>query len=760
MDDSAQAVGASPAPHGDSPRPASVSARAKQPAPAPIELPTEPLSDPLIEPLLARLRKERPPADAALVGRAYAVAQKAHSTQVRKSGEPYIIHPVAVAGILLDLRLDAPTLAASLLHDVVEDTTITLDQIAQHFSSEIAQLVDGVTKLTVLESQSKEEAQAGTYRKMFIAMADDPRVVLIKLGDRLHNMRTLGATSAEQQQRVARETLEIYAPLAHRLGIWQIKSELEDLAFKALNPEKYHEIARGLAMRKAMRERIVQRVIGRLRAALDKEAVSAQISGRPKHIYSIFRKMDRKGVRLEEIYDQLAVRVMVNTVAECYQVLGVVHNIWPPVPGEFDDYIAVPKESLYRSLHTTVLIPGGTPCEVQIRTFEMHDEAEHGIAAHWRYKEGFGRVDAKFEARLGWLRGLIEWRKNLPATEFVESLKTDVFEEQVYVLTPKGKIIDLPEGSTPIDFAYRIHSQVGNRAQGAKIAGKLVPLDYKLQNGDIIDIVTVKDPNRGPSRDWLNFVRTTGARNHIRRFFRRLERDDNIAAGRELLEKELKRLALTIAFDEVATICGFRNADELLAAIGNGETTARTVIHKVAPRVIATPHDDPIPQIAPQSVKGGATGVQVLGAGNVLTRLARCCNPIEGEPIVGYVTRGKGITVHRDNCRTITSETDQSRIIEVMWGGPSPKGYAVPIRIESWDRVGLWRDVSSTIADAGINIEELQQVPTRKTDRAVLVACLTIQSVSQLTTIIDKLNRIPSVIEARRTSDYVPATSS
>jgi GTP pyrophosphokinase len=757
MDDSAEAAGApsATAPFSDTPRPA----RAKQAGPAPFELPTEPLSDPLIEPLLARMRKEQPTSNVALVGRAYAVANKAHSGQARKSGEPYIIHPVAVAGILLDLRLDSATIAGALLHDVVEDTSVSLEQIAQHFGSEIAQLVDGVTKLSSLEAQSKEEAQAGTYRKMFIAMADDPRVVLIKLADRVHNMRTLGATSAEQQQRVARETLEIYAPLAHRLGIWQVKSELEDLAFKSLDAEKYHEIARGLAMRKAARERVVQRVIGRLRVTLEQEGVSAQITGRPKHIYSIYRKMERKGVRLEEIYDQLAVRVMVNTVAECYHVLGVVHNIWPPVPGEFDDYIAMPKESMYRSLHTTVLIPGGTPCEVQIRTFEMHDVAEHGIAAHWRYKEGFGHVDASFEAKLNWLRGLIDWRKNLTAKEFVESLKTDIFEEQVYVFTPKGKIIDLPEGSTPIDFAYRIHSEVGNRAMGAKIGGKLVPLDYQLQNGDVINIVTVKDPQRGPSRDWLNFVKTTSARNHIRRFFRRLERDDNIAAGRELLDKELKRLALTISFDEVATIAGARNVDDLLASIGSGETTARTVVHKVASREIAAPHDDPIPQITPQPSKGGSTGVQVRGAGNVLTRLAKCCNPIEGEQIVGYVTRGKGITVHRANCRTITSETDRSRIIEVTWGGPSPKGYPVPIRIESWDRVGLWRDVSSTIADAGINIEELQQVPTKRVDRAVLVACLTIQSMSQLTTIIDKLNRVPGVIEARRASDYVRTVS-
>lgn len=763
MDDSthAAAVG-SPDPASDTPRTTTTAhRRSAAPATVPFELPSEPSNDPAVQGLLTRLHSYQPDTGGDhLVRRAFAVAQAAHSGQRRQSGEPYIGHPVAVATILLDLRLDASSIAAALLHDVVEDTSVRLEQIEQVFGPEIAHLVDGVTKLTVLEAQTKEEAQAGTYRKMFIAMADDPRVVLIKLADRLHNMRTLGATRPEQQQRVARETLEIYAPLAHRLGIWQVKSELEDLAFKALNPDKYREIAQQLAMRRDARERIIQRVIARLRLTLEKESITAQITGRPKHIYSIYRKMERKGVRLEEIYDQLAVRVIVGTVAECYQVLGIAHNLWPPVPGEFDDYIAMPKESMYRSLHTTVLIPGGTPCEVQIRTREMHEVAEHGIAAHWRYKEGFGKTDQSFEAKLAWLRGLIDWRRELTdAREFIESLKSDVFEEQVYVFTPKGKIIDLPEGSTPIDFAYRIHSEVGHRAVGAKVNGRMVPLDYQLQNGEIVQIATSKAPDRGPSRDWLNFVKTASARNHIKRFFRKLERSDNIAAGRDLLEKELKRLALTIAFDEIATIAGARSIEDLFALIGSGETTARAVAQKVAQRAIS--HDDlaHIPQITPQPPKPGTTGIQVRGAGSVLTRLARCCNPIEGEPIVGYVTRGKGITVHRADCRTILNERDRSRLIDVTWGNSSPKGYPVPIRIESWDRVGLWRDVSSTIADAGINIEGLEQVPTRKAGRAVLVTHLTIQSISQLTLILDKLNRIPDVIEARRETHSVSASA-
>ncbi|MFO7170500.1 MAG: bifunctional (p)ppGpp synthetase/guanosine-3',5'-bis(diphosphate) 3'-pyrophosphohydrolase [Chloroflexota bacterium] len=690
---------------------------------------------------------------AMLVRNAYAIAREAHAGQVRASGEPYIDHPVAVAEILLDLHLDAASIAAALLHDVVEDTLITKEQIEALFGSEIAHLVDGVTKLSKLEAQSKEEAQAGTYRKMFIAMADDPRVVLVKLADRLHNLRTISAKSPESQRRTARETMEIYAPLAHRLGIWQIKWELEDRAFAVLNPEKYQEISRQLAARRDVREKTIQRVIQRLRQTLDKEGIKADITGRPKHIYSIYRKMERKGVSLDQIYDQLAVRVIVDTVSDCYRVLGIVHTTWPPVPGEFDDYIANPKESLYRSLHTTVLIPGGQPCEVQIRTHEMHEVAEHGIAAHWRYKEGFSRSDTSFEAKLAWLRGLIEWRREMTdANEWVESVKEDELEEQVYVFTPKGKIIDLPVGSTPVDFAYRIHSEVGNSCVGAKVNSKLVPLDYQLQNSDIVSIMTSKTP-RGPSRDWLNFVRTSGARKHIRAFFKRQARDENIAAGRDLLEKELKRLGLTVPFDEIAQIAGYKSPDDLFAAIGSGDTTSRQVAQKVLAQHAKAEEDlSGLPVVATQPERRtDPKGIQVRGVEGLLTRLAKCCNPVVGEPIVGYVTRGKGITVHRADCRQVLNERDHERLVEVTWGSETPEqGYPVPVRIEAWDRVGLWRDVSGAIADAGINIEAVEQLPTRKHGRAVLLAKLRIHSLAQLTTILDKLNRLPDVIEARR----------
>lgn len=733
----------------------------------------------LVQRLAAYYRPEDGTRDegAQLIRQAYAVAREAHEGQKRASGEPYIDHPVAVAYILMEMELDSASIAAALLHDVVEDTMVTLEQVEQLFGPEVAHLVDGVTKLTVLETQSKEEAQAGTYRKMFIAMADDPRVVLVKLADRLHNLRTISAMRPESQRRNARETLDIYAPLAHRLGIGQIKWELEDRSFAILNPEKYQEIKQQLNARGQERDKVIQKVITRLQEVLAAEGIPAEITGRPKHVYSIYRKMERKGVGFEQIYDQLAVRVIVGDldqqalhdqfanghkpdpyVGECYQVLGIVHSIWPPVPGEFDDYIARPKESLYQSLHTTVLVPGGQPCEIQIRTQKMHEIAEHGIAAHWRYKEGYRRSDASFEAKLAWLRSLIDWRHDLTAPEFIESLKSEELEEQVYVFTPKGKIIDLPLGSTPVDFAYRIHSQVGNNCVGAKINNRMVPLDYQLRSFDIVQIMTAKS-GRGPSRDWLNFVKTSSARSHIRRYFKKQRREENEAAGRDMLEKELKRLGLNVPFDQIANLFGVKSIEDLFAQIGSGDIAARTVGQKVlAQQVQEEPALAEIPQVAPQvERRTDSKGIRVRGVDGVLTRMAKCCNPIVGEPIIGYVTRGKGITIHRTDCRTVLNEPDQGRLVEVEWGNAKPQqGYPVPLRIEAWDRVGLWRDVSGAVADANINIEKVEQLPTRHVDRAVLLVTLSIQSISQLTTILDKLSRLQGVVEARREQNSAP----
>lgn len=725
------------------------------------ELVNSPEADKLVARLAAYLRD---PSELAIGERivrdAYAVAYEAHKEQIRVSGEPYIRHPVSVAEILMELQLDSSSVAAALLHDVIEDTKITHSQLEEIFGAEVVALVDGVTKLSRLEHQTKEEAQAGSYRKMFIAMADDPRVVLVKLADRLHNMRTIGAKGGESQLRTARETLDIFAPLASRLGIWRIKWELEDRSFAILQPDKYNAIQNQLNQHRDSREKIVQKMIARLREILKREGIEADVTGRPKHIYSIYRKMERKGVSLDQIYDQLAVRVIVtkNDVGECYRVLGMVHANWPPVPGEFDDYIATPKESLYQSLHTTVLIPGGHPCEVQIRTTEMHDVAERGIAAHWRYKEGFARSDATFDAKLKWLRRLIEWGRELPAQQFIKELKEEGLEEQVYVFTPKGRIIDLPHASTPIDFAYRIHSEIGHSCVGAKINNKLVPLDYHLQNGDVVSIMTTKTP-RGPSHDWLNFVRTSGARNHIRRYFKRLHRDESISVGRGLLDKELKRYNLVVSFEEIAADAGVKSIDDVFAQIGSGDVTARTVVQRLISR--HTPIEDP--PLAPTTPlaerRRDPKGIQVRGVDDVLTRLARCCNPVVGEPITGYITRGKGVTIHRSDCRVVINEKERERLVEVSWGStPPPQGSPVPVRIEAWDRVGLWRDVSALIADAGINIDVVEQGANPRTGKAILNVTLRIASVAQLMSILDKLNRLSDVIEARR--DNSGATSS
>ncbi|MBM7842087.1 GTP pyrophosphokinase [Herpetosiphon giganteus] len=704
------------------------------------------------EALISRMRTYWPLDEFQLIERAWDVAKEAHAPQVRKSGEPYFLHPVQVAHILVDMKLDPESVAAALLHDVVEDTPITLDQIRADFGREVAHIVDGVTKLSKLEAKSIEEAQAITYRKMFIAMADDPRVVLIKLADRLHNMRTLGAMRPDKQQRIARETLEVYAPLAHRLGIWQFKWELEDLSFRYMNPEKYSEIGRQLNLRRETRERIVQRVIARLKQILDRDNIKAEVTGRPKHIYSIARKMERKGVSLDQIYDQLAVRVMVTTVDECYRVLGLVHSTWIPIMSEFDDYIAVPKESMYRSLHTTVVIPGEQPCEVQIRTYEMHEVSEYGIAAHWRYKEGFGnRNDQSFETKLAWLRSAINGQRDLDPTEFFESVKEDVLRDQVFVLTPKGKIIDLPKGSSPIDFAYRIHSEVGNRCIGARVNNKPVPLYYQLQHGEIVDVVTSKVP-RGPSRDWLEYVKSNGARTHIKRWFRRQENDVNITAGRELIEKELKRLGVRPTMEELLRANAMKNSEDFLAAIGNGDLSPRQAIQRVLSD--KNTDDEPlaaIPTIAPPAkpVKQGT--ITVRGEADVYTRIAHCCNPVYPEAVIGYTTRGHGITVHRMDCYNVLHERNRERLIDVEWGGATEKqSYPVPIRIEAWDRVGLWRDVTNAIADGNINIQAVQQLDNKHHGRATLLATIRIESIDQLSRILDKLNRVKDVIEARR----------
>jgi GTP pyrophosphokinase len=709
--------------------------------------------------------------DLATVRKAYEFAKDAHGSQTRKSGEPYVIHPLATAILLADLHLDCAAIQAALLHDVPEDTHVTLEQVRSTFGPEVAELVDGVTKLSriswsVIEDSKRVNlkpkddevsAWAENLRKMFLAMAEDIRVVLIKLADRLHNMSTLIYLPEHKRREIAQETLEIYAPLASRLGIWQFKWHLEDFSFRHLEPTKYKEIAAMLASRRDSRERYINGVIEILKEEMEKGGLEAEVNGRPKHIYSIYRKMQRRGVDFAEIYDLLAVRVLVNEIPDCYSALGIVHSLWHPLPGQFDDYIAMPKESLYQSLHTTVLGPGGNPLEIQIRTHEMHRLAEYGVAAHWRYKEGMKR-DIKFEEKVAWLRQLMDWQKEIAggAQEFVESLKTDIFQDQVYVFTPRGEIKELPSGSTPVDFAYRIHTDIGHRCVGAKIAGRLVPLDYQLKTGDIVEIVTTKNP-KGPSRDWLNqnlnYVKTAHARDKIRQYFKRQQRDENIVRGREALEKELARLNLGHDHESLESIAEqfkYEKLDDFLAAIGYGEINP----HNVALKVVGPPSEESILKDLP-SVESGShesvpvSGITVMGVGDLLTRLARCCTPVPGDEIIGYITRGKGITIHRKDCPNIKAEDEKERLVTVDWGRTDARSYPVSIRIEAWDRDGLLRDIANVVAEEKVNMPAVSA--TTYPDRtATIRATLDISTVDRLSRLLSKLEAIRDVLSVSR----------
>jgi len=691
-----------------------------------------------------------------VIERAYELAEVAHSHQKRVSGEPYIQHCLAVAQILADLRLDSATIAAGLLHDVAEDSIVSVEDLRQDFGDEVASLVDGVTKLGQIDKLSQmsrrdlKDEEAESLRKMFLAMVDDVRVVLIKLADRLHNMRTLDVLPERKQRRIAKETLDIYAPLANRLGIWQMKWELEDLGFRYLNPPKHREIAALLDERRADRERRIAHIIETLEKRLRREGIEAEISGRSKHIYSIYEKMNRKGLPFDQIHDVRGVRIIVNTVRDCYAVLGIVHSLWWPIPGEFDDFIATPKDNMYQSLHTAVVGPDGKPLEVQIRTHEMHRSAELGIAAHWRYKEHAKR-DAAFEAKIAWLRSLMDWRQEVTdAWEFIDSLKSDVFQDRVYTFTPKGDIIDLPAGSTPIDFAYHIHTEIGHRCRGAKVNGHIVSLDYQLQNGDQVEILTTK---RGrPSRDWLNphlgYIKTSRARQKIRQWFRRQDRVETVAQGREILERELKRLGLDQkSYEEIATLLKFDKVEDLLAAIGYGDIN----VQQIAARLIEAEKEEEepeLPEAAPPPPEVSA--VTVRGVGDLLTRLAGCCHPLPGDPVVGYVTRGRGITIHRQDCRNILYLEDRERLIEVDWGEDLKQVFPVMIQILAYDRTGLMRDITEIMAGERMNITSANVATHPKDHTAVITATLEISNIVQLSRVLARIEQLPNVFEARR----------
>jgi GTP pyrophosphokinase len=707
--------------------------------------------------LLVRLRAYLPPnTDLGIVERAYEYAAKAHAGQSRGSGEPYIQHPLETALLLADLQLDRATIAAALLHDVIEDTGVTFDALREAFGIEVARLVDGVTKLSRIHWNSLEEQQAENLRKMFLAMAEDIRVVLIKLCDRLHNVRTLDGKRPDARHRIARETLEIYAPLAHRLGIWQVKWKLEDAAFYHLEPEHYQELKRLLNDTRRARETHVEECIESIRDHLAKTGVTSEITGRPKHIYSIYKKMERTGRSFDQLYDLLALRVVVGTVPECYAALGIVHSLWPPVPGQFDDYIAMPKGNMYQSLHTAVVARTGRFLEVQIRTHDMHRIAEHGIAAHWRYKEG-SQPDTQFEAKLAWLRQLMAWQQELStAQEFVETVKMDIFQDQVFVFTPRGEVKDLPARATPLDFAYRIHTDVGHRCIGARVNQKLVSLDYELKNGDIVEILTTKS-SHGPSRDWLTVVRTGHAREKIRQWFKQQQRAENIIRGRDVLEKELKRLGLggigSIAetqLETTATQLNFQSLDSLLAAIGYGGVGLQTVIGRLGLRSVPEPTFIDLPEVAPTAGANSTGAVQVMGVGDLLTRMAPCCKPVPGDRIIGFITRNRGITIHRQDCHNVLAEDEPDRLVVVDWGRSGVQNYPVTVRVEAFDRPGLLRDVAAVVAEEKLNITGSQVTVDAHEGIATIMTTVELGSLAQLSRLLTRLESIKAVRNASR----------
>jgi len=753
---------------------------------------TENIRQERLDDLINALPATYNPADRELVSRAYRVAELAHEGQVRASEDPYVNHCIAVAMILADLRVPPDVVAAGLLHDTLEDTALTIQDLRRDFGEDIAKMVDGVTKLTglprvsrgdqqVKDAEKEEEmrllaerrgvldpdaeaeqfsrsrkydAVSETLRKTFMAMGEDVRVVMIKLADRLHNMRTLGHMPESKRTRIAQQTMDIFAPLANRLGMWTMKWELEDLSFRYINPIKYKEIAENLAEKRLDREREMADIITKLTMMIQTAGFESEISGRPKHIHSIYKKMVRKGVPFDLVHDVRGIRIIVHDIPACYSVLGIIHTHWPPIPGQFDDYIAVPKDNFYQSLHTAVLYDDGKTLEVQIRTHEMHQNTELGIAAHWRYKEGAVRDEA-FEKRIQWFRSLLEWRQDVQdAGEFVNSLQTDLFGDRVYVFTPKGDVIDLPGGSTPIDFAYHVHTEVGHRCRGAKVNGKLVPLDFVLRTGDQVDVLTAK--RGGPSRDWLNInlglVKTQRAKTKIRYWFARQERADNINQGRELLDKELHRLGLTATNQEqLAHHLEFRTVEDLLVALGCGDIT----MARIATQLMTEEEDDEGLKFGSRII--GEPGIQehdtiaVVGLRGLLTTIARCCNPVPGDDIIGYITRGRGATIHRQDCPNILRLQDRERLVRVSWGEPK-RTYPVSIRIKAYDRDGLMRDISNLISNENINMGQVQVdfLHQSKLNMAVLDLVIDVRDVDQFTRVLTRLETLSNVLEVHR----------
>ncbi|MEW4370911.1 RelA/SpoT family protein [Paenibacillus kandeliae] len=721
-----------------------------------------------IERLLEKASAYIKPKDLERVNEAYEFAEQAHHGQVRKSGEPYILHPLAVADIVVGMEMDTISIIAALLHDVVEDTTVSLEEIRSRFGDTCAMLVDGLTKLERIKFRSKEEQQNENYRKMFIAMAQDIRVIVIKLADRLHNMRTLKYQSEESQRRIAYETLEIFCPVAHRLGISAIKWEMEDIALRYLNPQQYYRIANLMHKKRAEREQYIDNVIDRIHEKLKEMGIDADLSGRPKHIYSVYQKMTNKNKQFNEIYDLLAIRIIVDNIKDCYATLGIIHTLWKPMPGRFKDYIAMPKPNMYQSLHTTVVGPNGEPTEVQIRTWDMHRTAEFGIAAHWAYKEG-GSNGGVMENKVPFFKEILELQHEAQdASEFVESLKMDFFSDLVFVFTPKGEVIELPNGSVPLDFAYRIHTEVGNRTIGAKVNGRIVPLDHRLKTGDIIEILTSKH-SYGPSQDWLKIAQSSHARSKIKQWYKKEKREENVQKGREALEREMKRLNLEpsvwLTDDkllEVGKKFAFHDVEDMLAAIGFSGITAAQICTRLTEKLRREQEESNVIELssqvkevktaAPEQKRRPTHGVSIKGVDNLLVRFARCCNPVPGDDIVGYVTRGRGVSVHRSDCTNVPDVSDNSeaaRVIEVEWEDAVEANYNVDIEITGHDRRGLLNEVLQTVAESKTNISAVSG-RSDKNKMAMIHMTIMIRNTDHLQSVVDKIKRVQDVYTVHR----------
>lgn len=720
-----------------------------------------------IEEVLETVKKSNRRADLKLIKRAYEFAKDKHKDQLRRSGEPYIIHPIQVAYILSTLGLDHSTICAALLHDVIEDTDVTLEDIAKEFSPEIAEMVDGVTKLSKLNYTSEQEQQVENYRKMFLAMGKDIRVILIKLADRLHNMRTLKYLTRDRQIANARETMDLYAPLANRLGMYSLKWELEDLSFKYLYPEDYRELVEGIDKKREERLKFIDQIMQEIKVELKKQKIVAEITGRAKHLYSIYRKMQRDNKTLDQIYDLFALRIIVNSVKDCYAALGVVHELYNPMPGRFKDYISVPKPNMYQSLHTTLIGPKGTPFEVQIRTWDMHRIAEYGIAAHWAYKEAsfLGGKKANVtveEDKLSWLRETLEWQKDMQdPQEFLNTLKTELFEDEVYVFTPKGKILVLPNGATPIDFAYAIHAEIGNHMTGCKINSKMMPIVTKLKNGDIVEIVT-SDKSKGPSRDWLKFIKSSTAKTRIQQWFKKNEREANIAKGKDALEREVKRIGMSYQelfkpeFVEVTVNrYKFNSLDDMYASVGFGTITAGKIVSRVLEEYRKVNKEENIEEKIEElkktkEDKPSSSGIIVKGIDNCLVRLSKCCNPVPGDEIVGYITKGRGVSVHRKDCKNVKDLfEEENRMIDVSWYTDEPSSYNVDIVMFSNDRDGLLADIISTVT---AEKAPLMAVNSKVSKERIVITELTIEvnNIAQLNSVLKSLRKIDSVYDVKR----------